>query len=368
MLNRTAVVVLGILFFCGNIVSAPRLPKFSSYPDLITSKYGKLTSAWAQEAIGVYEGHAFLKEVGAEISSAVPRIGVMDVGFDIAALLNNTRLSSGLREQLTSPPTDLLSVIQNPEKFFDQLSPNNLHGNTQAIFYLTMASVTDESDKINGSIEHGTAVTHLLASESPFSVSMRGEVDFLFLLVKERKAWQSTQRLSSIAAQEVLPDILNLSASFGVVERVFTPTELLAPFRELARRTLVVTGAGNEFPDPIESVKRELLGEIIIVGSSDPSGDASWFSAAGDKVTICAPSDVHLQTIGSDGCISFSGTSGATPLVTGALADVLSILPSLTVSEAIHMLRKTAVIGAVLSLNYYKLMRVTAKLANQRLA
>ena len=68
MLNRTAVVVLGILFFCGSIVSAPRLPKFSSYPDLITSKYGKLTSAWVQEAIGVYEGHAFLKEVGAEIS------------------------------------------------------------------------------------------------------------------------------------------------------------------------------------------------------------------------------------------------------------------------------------------------------------
>ena len=222
----------------------------------------------------------------------------------------------------------------------------------------------DENKKFMEKIEHGTVVTHLLAGELPFGVSARGEVDSLFMLATGLEIEQEAQRLGSIAAQEVLPDILNLSTSFGAGERVFTPTELLAPFRELARRTLVVTSAGNFFPDPIESLKRELLGEIIIVGSSEPSGCASSLSPAGERVTICVPSDLHLQTIGSGGRLSFGGTSAAAPLVTGALADVLSILPSLTVSEAIHMLRKTAVTGAVLSLNYYKLMRVTAKLAN----
>ena len=306
----------------------------------------------------MYVEDAFLQELGSKI---VPRIGIMDIGFDIAALLNHVRLSSGLREQLTAPTDHLLNIIQESDNNHDLPLTSTPHGNIEMILLSNLVlSMIDEggeqqySDKYYrnflAKMKHGVAVAHLLTGESPFGVSRSGEIDSLWMIINGLE-------------QAVLPDIINLSAFFNFSGKIFTPPELLAPAIELARQTILVTSAGNDFPDPIESAKRMLQGEIVIVGSSEPSGCASWFSAAGDSVTICAPSSEHLQTFGSDGRISFGGTSGAVPLVTGALADVLSILPDLNVSEAIHLLQKTAVKGAVLSLNYYKLMRVAAKLA-----
>ena len=67
---------------------------------------------------------------------------------------------------------------------------------------------------------------------------------------------------------------------------------------------------------------------MIVVGSLDPSGFASKFSQSHQHVTVLAPSDSFITALGVDGKFSkFGGTSGAAPLVSGAIADLRSILP-----------------------------------------
>lgn len=383
-MNEVAIVVILVgLFFCSVAGSVQRLPKLLSHPNLITEKYGKLTSAWAQEAIGVPEGHEFLNEVGANIFSTVPRIGIKDYGFDVDTLLNNTRLTNGLRGELLSPATDFVKILQDGKSFNEilrgVLSVNNLHGEIQTIHFWNTVLTEMDKDRIEnqslnrqyrrliGLFEHGTAVAHLLAGQPPFGVSTQGKLDALFLY--DKGVGREFQYLGQIAARKSLPDILNLSGSFGSDSeegKIFAPSELLLQtVRKITSKTLAVTSAGNEFPHPIESVKRKLSERMIVVGSSDPTGRASSFSPAGETVTLCAPSDEYVQAITGNGCVTFSGTSGATPLVTGALADALSILPTLTISEAIHLLQKTAITrGSVLILNYYRLVRIAARLAN----
>ncbi len=371
MFGRTIVAVLIVLFFCLSALSTPRLPQLysRSYPDI-----DKLTRTWAQDAIGIPETRAFLRQVKADIFARPrTRIGIMDAGFEVATLLDYIRLSDDLRAYLLLPPTaELPSRIPDTEVFHHLHAILVRSGLDKERVHNSLRRYSRYSAKRRrGKLQHGTAVASLLAGTHPFGVSEYGEIDFLFLFIDNLALAEEAYRFSLLAAQETLPDIINTSASFSTQNtaqsELFTPVKLLTQIRKIARQTLVVTSAGNRFPDPIESGKIKLANEIVIVGSSEPAGGVSKFSPAGEPVTVFAPSDEYLQTIGTDGrIISFGGTSGATSLVTGALADVLAILPTLTTNEAIHLLRKTAVVGngagAPPSLNYYKLMRVAVKL------
>ena len=136
----------------------------------------------------------------------------------------------------------------------------------------------------------------------------------------------------------------------------------------LLKKTIFVSAAGNVHPEPIEVGKRKLAEEIIIVGSSDPTGHASSFSQRGKEEVIRAFSDEHVQTIGVEAgvFIDFGGTSGAAPQVVAALADVLSIVHILNRDEAATLLRRTSVVSSygdeVGTLNRYKMLRVAHRL------
>ena len=344
-----------------------------------SEEFGKLTTTWAQTAIGVLETHAFLNTARV---NKIPTIGIVDAGFTFEDIFYSTRISNNLTNYLRSSikPSSIADIDVSDEQFGDRVD-------TMVIEALLEKMGMDEKDRryitshfLKANFyererwkEHGTAVATLIAGQLPFGVSARGEIDFLsaftatgfleFILMdaQDRKDSEDRYRhfFDQLADQKDLPDIINISARLPSTEKI----------RELAKRTLVVTSADNNFPSPMGEIKRKLSGEIVVVGSSDPAGYVSSFSPSGDKVTVCAPSDNCLRTIGiGRDLISFGHTSGAAPQVTGALADVLSFLPTLTASEAVHMLRKTAIMGvgesAVPNLNYYKLVRVAAKLAD----
>lgn len=316
------------------------------------------------------------------------RIGIFESGFKMATIIDRTRLSSKLITDLSTPSAELSKILQgnafgfSPEEeliqdfhYINAILAKMGLAKEQRYALLSRYFI---SSKTRSRQRHGNAVARLLTGKSPFGVSALGEIDFLFLSLKDyppavdKDTLKVTldmtgniHRLSLVV--DSLPDIVNISAKFDPLGGWFTPSGIQQQFAKIAQKTLVVASAGNGFPDPIESGKRELFDKLILVGSTKPSGCVTSYSPNNDKVTICAPSDSRvLQTSDEDGAIAFGGTSGATPLVTGALADVLSFLPTMTVSEAKRILQETAIIGrdGTAILNYYKLIRVAIRLAN----
>lgn len=122
-------------------------------------------------------------------------------------------------------------------------------------------------------------------------------------------------------------------------------------------KTISVSDTGNSFPQPISGLRTGM----VTVGSIDPSGWIGKFSQASKRVAVLAPG---LQEFNDYNAVS---------LVSGALAEVKSILPTLTQNDALHLLQKTAInttinevsnLNKATTLNLYKMLRVAKRLAD----
>lgn len=77
----------------------------------------------------------------------------------------------------------------------------------------------------------------------------------------------------------------------------------------------------------------EILDRVLVVGSVNKAGYLSHYCNYGRKVEICAPGDNVYSCIGNGGYGFMSGTSMATPMVTGTAGVVWSLVPSLSADE-----------------------------------
>lgn len=94
----------------------------------------------------------------------------------------------------------------------------------------------------------------------------------------------------------------------------------------------VVVAAGNEDADASTSTPAA-YDEVITVSATDANDDWPYWSNYGDDVDIAAPGVSILSTWNDGGYNTISGTSMATPHVTGAAALVLSLYPDYTPAE-----------------------------------
>ena len=151
----------------------------------------------------------------------------------------------------------------------------------------------------------------------------------------------------------------------------------------LMSSSVIVAGAGNDYYDvqgPIFSCteKMSMEGGAVIVGSMSPLGLVSDCSQTGKEVSILAPSDHYIMSVNKEGETSkFGGTSGATPLVTGALAgfELLSgyhpsseeakILLEKTAIQTLYSQQEDSYENGKGLLNAYKIGRVGQHLRNK---
>lgn len=148
------------------------------------------------------------------------------------------------------------------------------------------------------------------------------------------------------------PEIINVSAGYydtypGETDFVYSK------YRAFAKNVPFVMGAGNYFPK-LSKNALEMKGEAIVVASTAPDGSISRYSSPAQGIAIAAPSEHFLLSKSTPKTkwyqkdkleeTAFGGTSGATPLVTGALSNVISLLPGITPGELKFMLRNTATI------------------------
>ena len=156
-------------------------------------------------------------------------------------------------------------------------------------------------------------------------------------------------------ASEILsshPDILNFEVQIIAALRGANNIALNKFLRDVSKSTIVVSAAGNVFQAEIFSNAPLIHGaDVVVVGNLLSSGLTDPSSSASGDVNIMAPAGSellsHLQHLDATSPDTFDerfgGTSGATPIVSGALANAVAILGRVTPAQAKALLQATAI-------------------------
>jgi formate dehydrogenase maturation protein FdhE len=286
---------------------------------------GKLPPFWAQEYVGADLARDFLKQ---KIGLRTVRVGLIDSGS------KNYFSESSL----------------TPDARFSEL-------------------------KGGFKLDHGSMVASLINGETPIGASETARLSLVILNYGDEG--DEVGQKSFDLVKESPPEIMNASLSFFNREADRKPKITSQSLEPIARRTVLVKSAGNGYPREISGVEG-----AIFVGSISPLGFPSGYSQDGPNVDVVAPADEFVTSLKST-IIStppevrrqmphpFGKTSAAVPMVTGALSNVLALVPGLSTNELRILLRKSAVAlpGVVYSagmLNSYKLVRIADRLRENK--
>lgn len=185
--------------------------------------------------------------------------------------------------------------------------------------------------------EHGVKVENLIAGSGKQAISNPTSILEFRFSDSNPLTWVDQVLGKSSNA----PSLVNLSAALS--------DDLALGLNALSERgSLIVLAAGNDFPAVHAFIPSYLLlKQKILVGSLSPFGLVSGFSEESSLVTILAPSDFYLTSAlnpEKEGKFAgFNGTSGASPLVTGAIANVLTLLPGLNYESVLKLIQKTVI-------------------------
>ncbi|MGI6680000.1 MAG: S8 family peptidase [Bdellovibrionota bacterium] len=198
---------------------------------------------------------------------------------------------------------------------------------------------------------HGTHVAGIIGAKGNNGIGVAGtNWNVKIISVKFLNSYGSGSLYNGIRAFEYLEDLKNSGVDIKVVNNSWGGSSyvqsLFDAMDSLARKGVILTAAaGNEASD------NDVLGtypanfdidNLVSVASTDEQGGISYFSnIGGSTVDIAAPGSHILSTYLNGQYASMSGTSMATPYVTGALSLLFSYNSSLSAKNAIERLYNT---------------------------
>lgn len=207
---------------------------------------------------------------------------------------------------------------------------------------------------------HGTHVAGIIAAEKNNIgiIGIAPKVKIMPVKFLDSRGYGSTEAAIKSIDYAVANGAQIISNSWGGGGR----SELLdqAIQRAHAKGIIVVAAAGNESTnnDSSPSYPAGYSG-VISVASTDQSDSLSSFSNYGkNTVLIAAPGSNILSTVTNSGWGTLSGTSMATPQVSGALALALSVNRGVNSSTLKSVMCSSAV---KIHLNYVKCGRINIK-------
>jgi len=185
---------------------------------------------------------------------------------------------------------------------------------------------------------HGTAVAALAAGESSDAQGVAPAAKLLSIRVTDNNGKSDSFALAQgiLAATDAGAKIINLSLGGYGTNAVLDSALGYASTRGVA----LVAAAGNDQADQLTWPAADP--RVISVGAVDANGQQVIFSNSSPQLQITAPG-LGLQTAWTDGArMLFSGTSGSAPIVSGALAALISQDPALSPAQAWGILQTHA--------------------------
>ncbi len=185
-------------------------------------------------------------------------------------------------------------------------------------------------------VAHGTAVTSLITGngDDVHGIAPSAEILGIRVIGPDGKGDSFTVAKGIIAAVDNGADIINLSMgsrsdSFILQDAVNYATE---------HGVVIVAAAGNDASEGISFPAA--YDNVIAVPAVDATGRHLYFSNRGPAADISAPG-YGITAAGQDNKTElFSGTSAAAPLISGAIAAVMSTDPSLTAADAEEIIKE----------------------------
>jgi type VII secretion-associated serine protease mycosin len=198
---------------------------------------------------------------------------------------------------------------------------------------------------------HGTQVASLLAGRGTGTgngvLGVAPEAQLLSVSVAFGTDTQSTVSTDDQIAQGVRwavdngAEIINMSLTRNTLDWPESWDD--AFLYAFQHDVIVVAAAGNRAGGTSQVGAPATIPGVVAVAGVDRDKQASFdASSQGITIAVAAPSEQLVGVIPGGGYVSWSGTSGATPLVAGLLALVRSAYPNLDAADAIKRVVATA--------------------------
>lgn len=189
---------------------------------------------------------------------------------------------------------------------------------------------------------HGTAVASLIAGNVGPVRGMAPEAELLNVRVIAGDGRSDAFTAAKGIVEAVDAGAAVINCSFGTRSDSFV---LRSAVRYAAAQgAVVVASTGNEgslgvsFPAAYP--------EAVAVAAVDGRGEHLYFSNRGEAVDVAAPGLGVAAAWTDEGVVPFSGTSAATPLVSGAIAALMSQEPGLSAADAVDLLKEYSIDAA----------------------
>src|SRR3989338_3030272 len=198
---------------------------------------------------------------------------------------------------------------------------------------------------------HGTHVSGIIASNDATYKGVAPGTRIMNVKVLNQYGWGYESDVVAGIEYSVNngAEVISMSLGGYVYPCDGTDAMSLAVDSAVAKGKVVVVAAGNSGPDGNTILSPGCARDALTVGATDDSDAVVWFSSRGStgdgrtKPDIVAPGYYITSTYLGNGFTTFSGTSMATPHVSGVVALMLGTNNTLTPADVKRVIQSTAI-------------------------
>jgi subtilisin family serine protease len=199
---------------------------------------------------------------------------------------------------------------------------------------------------VGSSSFHGTMVASLIAGQGSEASGVRGvapDVDLLSISIGLGVAGADTDDQIAkgiIWAVDHGADIINLSLTRN--SQTWPESWDEALLYAFAADVVVVAASGNRSDGSLRPSAPATIPGVVSVGGVTQNGDPSQLVSEGLNIAIAAPSDALFGSYPGETYREWGGSSGAAPIVSGLLAQMIQADPQASANDLVARLTETA--------------------------